>query len=173
MGVVPVAADVGGQRELVTPECGVLVPHGDDELQAYVNAIKRLIEDSALRRRMAEAGRERVLNHFTHEQMLDRMQALLDLAEQHTRTTPRPSVSKGVGLASAALAMEFYQLEARLRRLPFARALLRLRQSQGWRLVNYLRGRRGSIDEADRRVYVARRRVMHLVRMFRKGKPDG
>ena len=31
MEVVPVGADVGGQRELVTPECGVLVKRGSNE----------------------------------------------------------------------------------------------------------------------------------------------
>src|SRR5207253_6957413 len=56
-GVVPVAADVGGQRELVTPECGVLVPHGAHELAAYVDALQQLIEDPARRAQMAQAGR--------------------------------------------------------------------------------------------------------------------
>ena len=41
-GVVPVASDVGGQRELVTPECGVLVAHGPDEIERYVEALRQL-----------------------------------------------------------------------------------------------------------------------------------
>lgn len=169
VGVVPVAADVGGQRELVTPDCGVLVPHGAGELERYVDALRGLIEDRALRARMARAGRERVLAHFTLDRMLDRMQALLDRSVELAASAPRPPVSPGVGLASAALAIEHYQLEQQLRTLPLARPVLALRQSYGWKLLGRLRGLRAYVGAADRALYAARREVMQRVRRVLRG----
>jgi glycosyltransferase involved in cell wall biosynthesis len=156
-GAVPVAADVGGQRELVTPECGVLIAHGPDEAARYVAAIQRLIADPTLRSRMAQAGRQRILAHFTAAQMLDRMQALLDQAVARVHTTPHPPISRDVGRAMAALAIEHYQLEAHLRALPAARPILALRQSYGWKLLGRLRGQRARLDRLRRGVYALRR----------------
>jgi len=163
-GVVPVAADVGGQRELVTPECGVLIPHGPDEPAQYVEALRRLIADPALRARMAEAGRARVVAHFSAGQMLDRMQALLDQAVTRARVAPQPPVSHAAGQAAATLAIEYYQLDARLRALPPVRFLLTLRQSYAWKLLARLHGLRRYVGATDRVLYIARREVMQRMR---------
>lgn len=77
MGVVPVSADVGGQRELVTSESGVLIPRGPDEAERYADALASLLNDAELRRRMAGAARKRVVESFRLEQMGDAMAALL------------------------------------------------------------------------------------------------
>jgi glycosyltransferase involved in cell wall biosynthesis len=156
-GIVPVASDVGGQRELVTPECGVLVPHGPGEVEAYVAALRRLAGNYALRAAMGSAGRARVLERFDMPQMLDRMQALLDRAAALSRESPRPPVAPGVGMAMATLAIEHYQLEQRLRALPPARLLLRLRHSSFARAAGRLGGLRGLAERLDRAIYVARR----------------
>ena len=50
MGVVPVATDVGGQRELVTPDCGVLLPFDERLGDAVVEALDALLTDEPLRR---------------------------------------------------------------------------------------------------------------------------
>jgi glycosyltransferase involved in cell wall biosynthesis len=164
MGVVPVAADVGGQRELVTPECGVLIPHGPDEPARYVAALRDLIADPALRARMAEAGRARILARFTAGQMLDRMQALLDQAVACAGADPQPPVGHAAGQAAATLAIEHYQLDARLRALPPVRLMLALRQSYAWKLLTHLRGLRAQVDATDRALYTARREVMQRLR---------
>jgi glycosyltransferase involved in cell wall biosynthesis len=58
VGVPPVAFAVGGISEVVENETnGVLVPPGD--IDAFARAAERLIEDAALRARMAVAARER------------------------------------------------------------------------------------------------------------------
>ena len=53
METVPVGADVGGQRELVTPECGYLIRHGDHEIEQYVAALAELIQSPEKRKAMA------------------------------------------------------------------------------------------------------------------------
>ena len=131
-----------------------------------MEALRRLIADPALRMRMAQAGRVRILAHFSAGQMLDRMQALLDQATLLAQTAPRPPVGHGAGLVAAALAIEHYQLDARLRALPLARPILALRQSYAWRLLGRLRGLRATADAAQRSFYVARRTFAQWVRRF-------
>lgn len=68
MGVVPVATDVGGQRELVTPDCGVLLAFDEQLGDAVVEALDTLLTDEPLRRQLAGAGRRRVEEQFRLEQ---------------------------------------------------------------------------------------------------------
>ena len=66
-GLPVVGADVGGQGELVTPECGILLPGvtQDQQPAAYAEVLGELIEDKVRRLRMGVAGRERVNRGFT------------------------------------------------------------------------------------------------------------
>lgn len=111
METVPVASDVGGQRELVTPDCGILIPRGDDEIDRYVAALQRLLERPELRRMMAAAGRARVVKHFPLGGMGNRMVELLEQATGLARSSPRPAVESGLGLECATLAIEYARLE--------------------------------------------------------------
>lgn len=169
-GVAVVASDVGGQRELVTPACGVLVPHGPTEIDQYVAALQRLTSDLGAARAMGAAGRDRVVAEFGMPQMLDRMQALLDQAARLAHEAPRPPVPASAGDAMAILAIEHDQLDQRLRRLPPAQLLLRLRHSSFVRLGGRLTQLRELIDRFDRAVYVARRSVMRTIKRLR-GRP--
>jgi glycosyltransferase involved in cell wall biosynthesis len=84
MGVVPVAADVGGQRELVNPDCGILVPPSGDEATAYVTAIIGLLTDPARRTAMGARARQRIVDHFRLDLMGDRMDAFIRRAVEHS-----------------------------------------------------------------------------------------
>ena len=66
-----VASAVGGLLDLVVDgETGLLVPPGDvDALRA---ALERLLGDAELRRRLGEAARERIREHFTWPAVTDR-----------------------------------------------------------------------------------------------------
>lgn len=64
MGVPPVAADVGGQRELVVPGTGLLVAPGPGELSRWVEAVSSLLSDEGERQRAGLAARERVKSLF-------------------------------------------------------------------------------------------------------------
>ncbi len=72
-GLPVVGADVGGQAELVTPPCGILISVLPEEKQpaVYANALKELIIDKTRRQKMGTAGRERILSNFTLDHMGD------------------------------------------------------------------------------------------------------
>jgi glycosyltransferase involved in cell wall biosynthesis len=143
-GLAVVGADVGGQRELVTPECGALVARGDEdaEVERYVAALSRLLENPERGREMGRAGRERVVAHFRLEQMGDRMADLLREATRRHATSPRPSVGLGLGRACAAQAVEYLRLSQLADRLwaqhTTSDPTWAARNGQSWRVRLYL-----------------------------------
>ena len=82
MGLPVVATDVPGCREaVVAGETGFLVPPRNvDEL---VQAIRKLVEDPALRRRMGQAGRARVVQHFAVERIVEQYLELYTEVLEH------------------------------------------------------------------------------------------
>jgi glycosyltransferase involved in cell wall biosynthesis len=71
-GLPVVATRAGGLPEVVEDGVtGLLVPPGDTH--ALAEAIGRLLRDPDLRRRLGEAGRERVLARFTAEHVVKEM----------------------------------------------------------------------------------------------------
>ena len=70
-----VTSDSGGAREIVTSDCGILVPPGDD--QALVSALQRLVSDPALRQRLGAAGPARAQTLCDPTDQLHRLRNLL------------------------------------------------------------------------------------------------
>ena len=69
------ATDCGGNRELVVDgEVGVLVPPRD--IEAMAAALMRLIEDPDLRSRLGSAARRRVVEDFSTEKRINKLEAL-------------------------------------------------------------------------------------------------
>lgn len=64
---VPVVGSTCGEIPTVIGEAGIVFPEGDD--RALAEALEGLARDHALRARLAEHGRKRVLDRFTHEQI--------------------------------------------------------------------------------------------------------
>ncbi|MBN2447276.1 MAG: glycosyltransferase [Phycisphaerae bacterium] len=89
MGLAVVGADVGGQRELVTPDCGILLPRADAdvEINAYADVLEQLIRDPERRSRMGAAGRARIVTNFELSAMGTRMHDLLCRAIEAERPT--------------------------------------------------------------------------------------
>jgi glycosyltransferase involved in cell wall biosynthesis len=76
-GLPAIATAVGGTPEVVVDGVtGLLVPPHDPT--ALAEAIRRLLDDPNLGQRMGQAGRERVLQHFSVEQMVERTQTLYE-----------------------------------------------------------------------------------------------
>lgn len=106
MGVVPVGADVGGQSELVTPDCGILVRRGPGEAGRYRDALLGLMQDREALTRRGQAGRARLQAHFRLDQMGESMEAALLRAVAQHRAEPRPAVSPAEAEASLQAAIE-------------------------------------------------------------------
>ncbi len=76
-----VASTVGGGAELIEPgKSGLLV--APTAVGAWASAIDSLLADEALRRRMGEAARERILENYTIEAMTRQTVAVYELAAE-------------------------------------------------------------------------------------------
>lgn len=83
-GLPVVVSDADGPREVVVDgKTGFVVPRNDPKAAAA--ALRRLVLDAELRRRMGAAGRKHVLANYTWEQCVDTMiSAYRELVEEHT-----------------------------------------------------------------------------------------
>lgn len=82
MGVPVISADVGGQRELITEDVGVIVPclqkeedifdfhYKEEEVQPYVNGIIKIFNNLE---NYKSNCRKKILNGFTIDNMIERM----------------------------------------------------------------------------------------------------
>jgi glycosyltransferase involved in cell wall biosynthesis len=111
-GLPIVGAHVGGQEELVTPGCGILIERGTEkvEVERYVNAMVPLLITESKRKEIGQAARERVCNGFQIEQMGERMIELLQEAIHLHQEQPRPLPSPGLARACATEAVEYTRL---------------------------------------------------------------
>lgn len=91
MALPVVAAEVGGQRELVTPQTGVLIPREGDEAEAYTEALATLLTSPATRAAVGSAARQRIVEEFSIERMTGQMLAAFGQAQALTRAVPRPT----------------------------------------------------------------------------------
>ena len=83
MGVPVVSSDVGGQKELITEDVGIVVPciqeegeilnlnYTEEEINGYVNAIEKILNNL---KKYKSKCRERILNGFTIDNMIERME---------------------------------------------------------------------------------------------------
>lgn len=129
MGLAVVGADVGGQRELVAPGCGILVRPGpaSAQVRAYRRELAALLGDDALRRRLGQAARRRILDHFTVDRMGQAMAELL--ARACACKTPLPAPRPAPADGSASWPHHDYLA---------LRALMRLENSPAGRLYRWL-----------------------------------
>lgn len=111
-GVPVVGALVGGQSELVTPDCGILIerstPH--DEAERYADALRGLLTDRRRRESMGMAARLRVESRFPLEQMGTRMNDVLQRAIELHNTRPRPAPARDLARALATESVELMRL---------------------------------------------------------------
>lgn len=69
-----VATDVGANRELLDQgRCGLLVPRENPDVLA--NALARVVSDHKFARQLANAGRDRVIQHYSREAMCIRFES--------------------------------------------------------------------------------------------------
>jgi glycosyltransferase involved in cell wall biosynthesis len=111
-GLVIVGADVGGQRELVENDCGILLPRSDEatEVLRYTEALEQLLRDPARCAAFAKRARQRITERYDSYELGQRMVDLFQQARHLQKTQPRETPSLGLGLACATEAIEFTRL---------------------------------------------------------------
>jgi glycosyltransferase involved in cell wall biosynthesis len=91
-GVPVVATNIGGNPEVVVDgETGLLVAPKD--AAALASALCRILETPRLAEAMGQAGRQRVLDHFSNERMIERTQQIYDELLEQARRNGRPRKS--------------------------------------------------------------------------------
>jgi glycosyltransferase involved in cell wall biosynthesis len=137
-GLAVVAADIGGQRELVTQACGFLIARGDEQTEArqYARVLTELLRNPQLREEMGRAGRERVKSSFRLENMGERMASLFEHAMRLHTMHPRPPSDSESGRQHAVQALEALRLSQTVIRLKDSRHGASLRHN--WRARVYL-----------------------------------
>lgn len=105
MGVPVISSDVGGQKELITDEVGVIVPclqketqiidlkYTEEEIQSYVDAINKVLENIE---RYKSKCRQRILDGFTIDSMITNMSIIL---ENISKSPNKEKIENGKGLA--------------------------------------------------------------------------
>ncbi len=110
-GVIPVVANVGGTAELVSPDAGVLISHGENEVQEYLDAIRRLLSNAGERQQMSKQCKALAASKLSWEGMVENFLALLDEAHRYRIDHPRSLMSPGLGRELASLAFECKRLD--------------------------------------------------------------
>ena len=99
MECVPVVADVGGQRELVDAGVGYLLPHGPDELNRYVTALRAATSDVGPR--LAKAARARIVEMFSAGLCVAGFESIFELALARRRGSNSMSLPANSMLSGA------------------------------------------------------------------------
>lgn len=103
-GLVVVAADVGGQRELVSEGTGILVPPGTDSTsrESYRDTLRWLVNNPEERLRIATAARNRIVNEFDLCHMVSRFEEICRHAANNRRSLSDTAVD-AVSIAKQAV----------------------------------------------------------------------
>ncbi|MDA8082931.1 MAG: glycosyltransferase, partial [Nitrospiraceae bacterium] len=109
-GVVPVVAKVGGHEEVVSAEAGLLIPHGANELQDYLDAICFLLRNSAELQQKSKHCNAVATSKVSWDGMIDNFLAILDEAHDLMVNRPRYPISPSLGRELAALSLECKRL---------------------------------------------------------------
>jgi glycosyltransferase involved in cell wall biosynthesis len=115
-----VASDVGGQAELVIPGTGFLIPKIDDansEIETYLKVLIPLIQDSELRSKIGYYARQRVVEHFSLDKMLEHMDSLFTEAIASCKTRFKPVINLELAEEMLILALEYLHQEKTLSHL--------------------------------------------------------
>jgi glycosyltransferase involved in cell wall biosynthesis len=133
-GLAVVGADTGGQRELVTPETGILLSRSDKETEAkrYAEILAHLLSSPACRRDLGRAARDRVARLFPLERMGERVTSLLEQATEWHGSRPRSVPTLDWGITSARQAVECIRLSQATAQVSVAP------RNNGWRERSYL-----------------------------------
>lgn len=113
MGVPVVSSDVGGQKELINDEVGVIVPckqkendiymtqYKDEEISSYVDAIDKILNDLD---KYKNNCRKRILEKFTIKNMVDKMCEIFEDLVENNKNHSETNI-KETGVAKELITM--------------------------------------------------------------------
>lgn len=118
-GLTVVSADVGGQRDLIIPDCGTLIPSTTpaEECDRYEEILADLLTDREKLRRMGKNSEARIRGEFRIEQMGERVEGLFRQLMARIASEPRLPISPELAKASAAVAVHGAYASRRLAQL--------------------------------------------------------
>jgi glycosyltransferase involved in cell wall biosynthesis len=121
-GLVVVGAQVGGQGELVSQDCGILISPATNQNEAteYADILHQLICDSPRRKEMSQASRKRIVEKFTITQMGEIIQKNLSKIIENKKSRikkPVTEIEKQSINREIQYLVEFLQARQALRRL--------------------------------------------------------
>jgi hypothetical protein len=121
-GLVVVGALVGGQGELVSQDCGILISPATNQNEAteYADILHQLICDSPRRKEMSQASRKRIVEKFTITQMGEIIQKNLSKIIENKKSRikkPVTEIEKQSINREIQYLVEFLQARQALRRL--------------------------------------------------------
>jgi glycosyltransferase involved in cell wall biosynthesis len=166
-GVVPVTVDAGGQPELVTPDCGILVAPDEQQESRYVAALEWLLRSPRQRKAMAAAARRRVVGHFNAEQLAERFDDLIDQARGVAQARALQPASAGAGAVAASAAVEELRVYIHNHRL---RSVVLAWEWWKRRGARHIQGAMATREALVRRTYPLRRAVRPFWMRLRYGK---
>lgn len=111
METVPVAANIGGHAELVTPACGLLIPPGDGELDAYVEAVLHLLRNPQKRSLMAKQARQRIVEGFDLSNLSNKLHEAISRGRELACARSGPLTDPEVVRQATSAAIEDLRLE--------------------------------------------------------------
>ncbi len=124
MGVPVVSADVGGQKDLIDDSVGALIPclqseaedfdartFSETEIQAYVDAIRKLLSSPEMWKEKSANCRQKVLNGFTIRNMVEYFESEFDrLVKDVEAAKKRQAVTQALKLCSP-MAADLFAVE--------------------------------------------------------------
>jgi len=121
-GLVVVGAQVGGQGELVSEDCGILRSPASlqDETTEYTNILRQLISDTPRRQQMSQASRKHIRDKFTLDQMGEcTLSNLSTTIANKKRNSPKPvtEFEKQSIIREVQYLVEFLQARQELQQL--------------------------------------------------------
>jgi glycosyltransferase involved in cell wall biosynthesis len=107
-----IGADVGGQKELVTPESGILISKISNYIESdhYAEIISNLLYDIPTVKKFGTSARYRVEKGFKIEKMGKEMIRLFKKAKNYKKESPRTPVPISLGYITAQEAVESMRL---------------------------------------------------------------
>lgn len=109
-----VASDVGGNKELVTPDVGFILPKGNAdraEVEEYLKVLVPLIQDAQQRRHIGALARQRVAEVFPLEGMADQMENIFAQAIQKSQAQHHPAMDGEMTEEMLILVQEYLALD--------------------------------------------------------------